>query len=183
MTGRENHGMGASAVNRPGGRARRFLQRPAAARSARGVTLIELILVLVILSILASVAAPNLSGFTDGTEVQSVKNKLISDLRSARARAMACSGATLEVDLGSWERRWAPEGEGCGNLPDLTRKDGVTVSSDPAKFRFRYPHGDLEDGSGNGLPGEFTIDLTKGDVTRALCVRAATGGVSRGACK
>ncbi|ABM61113.1 pilus assembly FimT family protein [Halorhodospira halophila] len=150
----------------------------------RGVTLIELILVLVILSILAGIAAPRLGGFTDGPSVNAVKNGLISDLRSARGKAMACSGADLKVDLGrAWAMTWESSGDGCGPLRGLTERDGVTVTSSPDAFRLTYPHGELvADDGGEINDKSFEVALSKGDASRTMCVRVATGSVTRGEC-
>ena len=129
---------------------------------------------------------PELGSVDEGAELQRVEERLVADLRAARAVARACGnpgGGEVEVDFrngGGWER----DAAGCPGGQMVERNsapyDEVAVEIIPTggntleSLEFTYPTGELAE--------QEDVELHLAGEAR-VCVYAATGSIQRGACE
>ena len=118
-----------------------------------GITLIELILVMAILALVAAVAAPRLTGFSEGRKYVGEWNRLTSVLRYARSQAIS-SGAPVKVEFDQDPVRY--------RLTEDKRTPGKTGLSIPATQSSNLESGD-EHVLPNKLSFEFPEDVQRDD--------------------
>lgn len=140
-------------------------------RAEAGFTLVEMLVVMMILAVAATIAAPLLSGGSDGLRLETASSELAAALRVTRSAAIVRNAeTTLVVDV---ERRTF-ESAAVSRRPfasgidaKLTFAAGVRSGQSDGGFRF-FP-----DGSSTG--GDVTLAL--GGRQAKICVDWLTGEV------
>lgn len=90
--------------------------RPAAARPARGFSLLEVLLVMALVAAMALLAAGAMTGGLDRTRLDSAAKDVASALRHARARAIV-TGEPQRFEIDPRARTWQAAGERRGRIP------------------------------------------------------------------
>ena len=151
----------------------------------RGFTLLELIVVLMLLGALSAVVVAAIpSGLLgSGPDLQRFEDRLVGDLRKARARAFGCGGGERTVTASLTGTGWSitPDCGGDGSLvADFEFPNPAAVELlNGGDFVFTYPFGRLVDDGTNTL----VLSDKQGGESRRLCLHGITGTVSRGACE
>lgn len=142
----------------------------------RGFSLLELLVVLVIISVAAAIAAPNFSRFMERYEVRKAARQLMTDLQSAKMRAVA-EGADHRVSFISGKApQYVIERNTAGawqtvdivrNLADATNPyhaKGITVSTSAHPLRVVFSP------LGSANPAASIIFRSKNDQTMTVFV-------------
>ncbi len=91
-------------------------RRRPARRAQRGFTLIEIVIVLTLIAAISAVLMATIGGGMDGLRMRTAAKEIASELRHARAQAMA-KGEVQKFVINPAERRWTSAENRSGELP------------------------------------------------------------------
>lgn len=104
-----------------------------------GYTLLELLIVLGVLGALLGITFPRAGHWLDRAAVHSARDELGAALALTRISAVSHGGATLVLDPGSGQLSIIAGSARAGEMTDLARRYGVTVSAGTEDLvLFRY---------------------------------------------
>jgi prepilin-type N-terminal cleavage/methylation domain-containing protein len=149
-------------------------------------TLIEIILVIMVLGVLATISVPfmgDLFGPEGELKVEQELDKLIADLHTARAHALAQSSDEIGVQFtftgcaGTACQGWrADSASGARTFVNYELDSLRAIVPEQGKeFTFGYPHGSLAIES----PSHFEFSIQD----RSVCLYTSTGLIRRGPCQ